>query len=74
MNLIEMVTELSDTTFSHIYRELNTKVDGLSKEDVVVHENTTMIMKDKALDLRHTFQRCLMDQGQLILLYPIVLL
>ena len=61
MNLIEMVTQLSDITFSHIHRELNTKVDGISKEALLVHENTTMIVKDKALDLGHTFQRCLMD-------------
>ena len=56
-----MVTKFNDITFYQIYGELDTKVDGISKEALLVHENTTMIVKDKALDLGHTFQRCLMD-------------
>ena len=72
MNLIHMVIDFNDITFSQIYRELNTKVNGLSKESLVVHENTNMIVKDKTLDHGHTFQRFPMDRGQLILLFPIV--
>ena len=74
LKLIEIVTQFSDITFSQIYRELNTKVNGIAKEAFVVHENTTMIVKDNALDPWHTFQRFLMDKGKLILLIPTVLL
>ena len=69
-----MVTKFNDITFYQIYGELDTKVDGISKESFLVHENTSMIVKDNALDPHNTFQRLLMDQGQLILLFLILVL
>ena len=62
MNIIDMVAEFSDITFSQIYRELNTEVNPLSKESLVVYENKTIIVNDNELYPWHTFQRCLMDQ------------
>ena len=74
MNLIEMVIEISDITISQIYRELNRKLNGISKESFMVYENKIMIVNNNTLDPWHTFQRCLMHQGKFILLIPIILL